>query len=475
MRRSGLLLPLFAAVVITPDARAATVTASVVEGGTYPREYSYVAIRVTDADGAANRFSLVSDDRTIEVRDRGAPLSAGSGCAAGSDGAVRCAKPRSMTAEVTVVAGDGDDVVDASGLAASKVIRAEIDGGAGADQMVGGQWDDRLDGGAGDDRLDGGDAIAYPSGGDLFIGGPGDDQVVGGPGYDRIHGGPGADNLEGGGGGDTLTPDEAGVDSDRVNGGKGFDSVSYQDRKDPVRVNLADPAPDGGAGERDILREIEGVTGGTAADRLIGDEGPNILEGSGNDTTAGDRLEGRGGNDELRGRRGNDVLLGGPGDDRLNGDTGRDRLDGGGGNDSLDADSFSATPPDPRAAPPVVRCGRGSDLLSGPPPSTLIPRDCERFVVIAVDTQLVSVDRSRRRLRFRLLGRSGRTAGPCHLRIAAGRSPVVVGPSGDRPQRVAVGYRRRRGGVAMVRFDYRNVCRPGAPYRLSLTLRFPLD
>ncbi len=423
MRRFALLLPFFVAGVLAADARAATVTATLVEGGNYPREYSYLDVRVTDADGAANRFSLVSDDRAIEVRDPGAALSAGMGCAADPDGAVRCPKPRTMTAQVTVLAGDGDDEVDANGLVGPKVVRAEVDGGAGVDRMTGGEYHDRLDGGEGDDRLEGGDGSdRLGVGGDQFIGGPGDDHVDGGPGNDFIEGGPGADVLEGGAGSDDLTPDAAGVASDRVEGGRGFDTVSYEDRTEPVQVSLADPGPDGGASERDFLREIEGVTGGRGADRLIGDEGLNVLEGSRYDTTTGDRLEGRGGDDELRGEAGDDFLLGGRGDDRLQGDAGRNRLDGGPGDDLLDSVFLPSDSPGRRVAPDGLRCGGGIDRLSAPPPSSLIPRDCEVFQVISVDTELVAVDRPRRRLRFRLLGRSSRSAAPCHLRLEL--SPV---------------------------------------------------
>jgi Ca2+-binding RTX toxin-like protein len=70
---------------------------------------------------------------------------------------------------LTVNALAGDDVVDASGVA------------AGSTQLT-------LDGGAGDDVLIGGD------GNDVLLGGPGDDVLIGGPGIDTIDGGDG-DNV----------------------------------------------------------------------------------------------------------------------------------------------------------------------------------------------------------------------------------------------------------------------------------------
>jgi len=70
----------------------------------------------------------------------------------------------------------GDDVVDASGLAAGG-IQLTINGGDGADVLLGGAGNDVLNGGAGDDVLIGGDGI------DVINGDDGDDveiQLVGG-------------------------------------------------------------------------------------------------------------------------------------------------------------------------------------------------------------------------------------------------------------------------------------------------------
>ena len=69
-----------------------------------------------------------------------------------------------------VAAGDGDDVVDASGIAAGSMLLS-------------------LDGGVDDDILIGGD------GDDTIAGGEGDDVLMGGPGFDSLNGGPGEDTL----------------------------------------------------------------------------------------------------------------------------------------------------------------------------------------------------------------------------------------------------------------------------------------
>jgi hypothetical protein len=57
---------------------------------------------------------------------------------------------------------------------------------------------------------------------------------------------------------------------------------------------------------------------------LIGDDGPNVLEGGPGDDT----LSGLDGEDELRGRAGNDVLSGGLGEDSIFGGPGDDLLEG---------------------------------------------------------------------------------------------------------------------------------------------------
>ena len=67
--------------------------------------------------------------------------------------------------------GDGDDVIEASGVAAG-AIGLVLDGGAGNDIIIGGEGDDVLIGGDGDDVLIGG------GGNDIFDFGPGDDIEI---------------------------------------------------------------------------------------------------------------------------------------------------------------------------------------------------------------------------------------------------------------------------------------------------------
>ena len=72
---------------------------------------------------------------------------------------------------LTINALAGDDVVEASGLAAG-AIQLTADGGDGNDVLIGGDGNDMLLGGAGDDVLIGG------PGTDILDGGAGDDIVI---------------------------------------------------------------------------------------------------------------------------------------------------------------------------------------------------------------------------------------------------------------------------------------------------------
>jgi serralysin len=80
-----------------------------------------------------------------------------------------------------------------------------------------------------------------------------------------------------------------------------------------------------------VLNYVEDAWGGSGRDRLIGNNGANLLDGNG----GRDRLYGNGGRDRLEGDGGNDRLFGGNGNDRLLGGTHHDRLNGGNGNDRL--------------------------------------------------------------------------------------------------------------------------------------------
>jgi Ca2+-binding RTX toxin-like protein len=226
-------------------------------------------------------------------------------------------------------AGEGDNV-------AGDV--EDVTAGSGSDVLVGNSSRNVLDGGGGPDVLagDGGDDVLMDSGGDSAT--------------DRLDGGDGDDLMAAGAGPDTYI------------GGPGEDGVTdYAGRTFPVRVTLDGVADDGGAGEGDnVASDVEDVTGGSAADTLIGNSVDNELVGG-----AGD--------DSISGGDGNDGLSGGPGRDTIDGGDGRDDLEGGGGADTLRTRDGRTD----RAG-----CGGGTDAVQGEARDD-IAGDCENVSIAA--------------------------------------------------------------------------------------------
>src|SRR4029079_15589547 len=83
--------------------------------------------------------------------------------------------------QLRISAGTGDDVIDASNLAAHQ-INLTIDGGAGNDTILGSQGNDTVIGGTGND------VASLGAGDDTFIWNPGDasDMVQGQAGFDTL-------------------------------------------------------------------------------------------------------------------------------------------------------------------------------------------------------------------------------------------------------------------------------------------------
>ncbi|HUH16068.1 MAG TPA: hypothetical protein VML35_09315 [Gaiellaceae bacterium] len=198
-----------------------------------------------------------------------------------------------------------------------------LDGGPGADRLVGGRW---LFGGDGDDTLVGDSSDQYLAGGsgaDSIAGGAGQDVIDGGSGDDRIQGGIGADVIDAGPGHDVVDGDDAG--RTRV----------------PERASTADTIF-GGDG-RDILRGGPGpdtIDGGPVDDTIEGGGGSNVLRGGdGSDRITGgplaDLIEGGNGHDRVFGGGGSDHIFGGAGKDELHGEAGLDRIFGGPGRDTI--------------------------------------------------------------------------------------------------------------------------------------------
>ncbi len=170
------------------------------------------------------------------------------------------------------------------------------------------------------------------------------------------------DRTPGFGGGSTFTrmPDSNGNGSPdpydvgrSVTGSVGADRIIGTDGDDILN----------GFSDRDIIFGRGGndiINGGSDPDILRGDEGNDILNGGTGDDdmdggTGNDILNGGDGNDLMRGGFGNDIVNGGNGNDRIFGGHGADRLNGGNGNDLLQGD----------AGNDILVGDRGNDVLIG--------------------------------------------------------------------------------------------------------------
>lgn len=177
---------------------------------------------------------------------------------------------------------------------------------------------DVLEGSGGNDELDGGDGVDFvdfqdaPSGitADLSQG------TATGWGADSLSS---IETVVGSHLDDSLTGDEKdnafapSFGDDEVDGGPGVDEVAFFDSAFPVTADLGEGTATGWGD--DTLVNFEDLTGSFFRDRLVGDDGPNLIWG-GN------------GNDIIEGEDGDDLLLGVDGYDRLNGGAGDDTCDG---------------------------------------------------------------------------------------------------------------------------------------------------
>jgi len=271
------------------------------------------------------------------------------------------------TDQLTLNGLGGDDVIDASGLAAG-VLQLTINGGLGNDTIRGSQGDDLISGG------DGNDVALMGAGNDTFVWNPGDDN-------DTVEGQGGTDTLLFNGAniaetvnifanGDraeltrdvaSITMDTHGVETIAFNARGGADTINVGDMSGTdvteVKIDLAGvPGNPGGDGAADKI-----VINGTAGDDVItlslNSNGALVIDGLAsqvvienfdfNDTIT---INGLGGDDVIEasgvgpggphlvfdGGAGDDVLIGSAGSDTLLGGLGDDVLIGGGGTDVLD-------------------------------------------------------------------------------------------------------------------------------------------
>lgn len=325
-------------------------------------------VTVTAAPGETNRITVTPGSGTVEVRDTGATLTAGTGCTLPSAGRATCSVA-TLTRAVADL-GDGDDTFTLSGATPATVTdgpgRDTVTGGSGDDLFLAGTGNDAYAGGSGSDRADF-SARTAPVVADLGAGSAEGDtfsaveQLTGGSGNDDLTGSSAANTLDGGPGDDTL--DGAGG-ADLLDGGAGLDTADYAARTVAITADADGVNDDGASNERDDVR-VERIVGGSAGDTLTG---ANLAGNGGNDRLTGtnddDALSGGSGDDTLTGAAGNDTLDAGDGNDTLTGGDGHDVLTAGTGNDKAYGDAGNDSLAGGDGAD-TLEAGTGDDTLDG--------------------------------------------------------------------------------------------------------------
>lgn len=146
------------------------------------------------SEGLSKPLQVLGTDADDRIRILGTPSS---GVTVGGLSATLLA---SGVGTVVADGSGGNDVVDASQLAAGTVRSVSIQGDGtsdhpGNDTLIGSAGNDVIRGGAGNDRIEGRDGNDMLFGDDLV---PGDDQIFGGEGNDTLDGGGGHDVLDAG-------------------------------------------------------------------------------------------------------------------------------------------------------------------------------------------------------------------------------------------------------------------------------------
>jgi Ca2+-binding RTX toxin-like protein len=344
----------------------------------------------TAGDGAAD--SVVVDGTggfdSVQVAGTGTSASV-----SGLSAQVHVANAEAANDSLVVDAGDGNDNVDASSLAAG-VIKLTVAGDGGDDTLVGSQGADVIAGGDGNDDVTGGrgdDTALLGAGNDFFRWFPGDgsDTVEGQDGHDELDfvGADASENIDlaangsrvrlsrdvanvnmdlngletvdvlaGGGADDVEVHDLSGTDVTVVT--LAFGSLASDHQADTITVDGSDGADTfsavGDATEFVVnglhttvhVTQEQGVKALLTLNAQGGDDNVNagplntgadgvqltLNGGAGNDTLVGSQ-----GNDLVNGGTGNDVALLGPGDDTFvwNPGDGSDTVEGQAGADTL--------------------------------------------------------------------------------------------------------------------------------------------
>ena len=333
--------------------------------------FTYVQDGALDFGGAAfleDRFTV----QATETFPAGASFANGPARSAPQEQVVRIINPAQQAA-ITFDPDDPDffdedgNPIRLGGLETNDVLIGHdgtngLFGFGGDDSIFGNAGNDTVDGGLGDDFADGGegeDTLSFAmqsgpgfisqgsafgvlvdlsmqgieqitgAGTDTFInfenleGSDFADLLTGDDGANTLIGHDGGDLLIGGEGDDLL---EGGADNDVLDGGEGMDTADFSDADGGVNVilfNREGIAQQTFASGRDVLIDIENITGSDFDDRLIGDAGANTIHGGDLDDTidgvgGNDSHFGGNGNDGFRARGGVDIFDGGAGTDFVN-------------------------------------------------------------------------------------------------------------------------------------------------------------
>ncbi|MBA2504676.1 MAG: calcium-binding protein [Thermoleophilaceae bacterium] len=273
-------------------------------GGTATQTALRTTARIESGD--AGQTVVTQQGESLVVTNSGGPgvqvEPSGPGLAACTGGPTQITCPAAGVTLVRMVGAGADDVLDASAVG----IRFSGNGGAGNDRLVAGTTgQNALTGGPGHDTL-----VGSNSGQDFMTGDirgdratRGNDTLLGNGSDDIMEGGPGSDLIDGG----ASTQD--------------FHSLGFQ--PGPAVLTLGDGLCNDGTAsdtaaagsppvtgcsangvDRDLVRNIERVSGTSAADDITG-------------SPAAENIFGGGGADDIEGGLGADTLLGGGGPDVL--------------------------------------------------------------------------------------------------------------------------------------------------------------
>jgi Ca2+-binding RTX toxin-like protein len=222
--------------------------------------------------------------------------------------------------------GDGDDNINGekgSDRGTGGAGNDTIIGDSGSEDMTGGDGDDSLDGGDSNDTLNGGngnDFINGQRGGDILHGDGGSDQVFGDRENDKVFGDESDGDLVDGGLGDDDVDAGAG-NQDTATGGLGIDNVDGgPGDRDTVRGDIGTDKIDGGPGSQDIVSFIAATPLGGGTTGVNVNLATGVASGDGNDTITGvEDAIGSAYADTITGNSAANRLDGGPGDDVING------------------------------------------------------------------------------------------------------------------------------------------------------------